>query len=148
MYKKISLAACLGIAFLATPVARADHEAQAVIVPTITGIVSGCIYGSFLKNNNWLAFLISNILIGRCKDRIFRQFDKAARESVESFNARRLASMFSLSCESKKDDAGIKRSTYVINIDDGKDTPVNRYIEMSDLDDWTTLVAALVTLAC
>src|SRR5579862_8107540 len=117
--KKIMMATCLGAALLTTPKALADYDAAAVVVPTMTGIASGCIYGSFLKQGQWLAFLASHILIGRCKDRIFRHFDKASRESA-SFNAKRLASMFSLSCESKKDDNGIKRSTYVINIDDGK----------------------------
>jgi hypothetical protein len=143
--KKIMMATCLGIALLATPAARADNDAQMIVVPTLTGIVSGCIYGEFVKNNQWLALLISNILIGRCKERIFRSLDKTSRESA-SFNAKRLAGMFSLSCESKKDEAGIKRSTYVINIDDGKDTP-NRYVEMSDLDDWVTLLTVLLTLA-
>lgn len=142
MYKKICL--IMSLTFLAASAAHAD--AQTIMVPTATGIVSGCIYGGFLKQGNWLAFLISNILIGRCKDRIFRSLDREARESA-SFNAKRLASMLSLSCESKKDEAGIKRSTYVINIDDGKDTQPNRYIEMSDLDDWVTLLAALLTLA-
>jgi|GEM_PF-2341192 hypothetical protein len=145
MYKKIIMAACLGIAMLAMQTMHADQDLQAVIVPTITGAVSGCIYGGFIKNNQWLALLVSNILIGRCKDRIFRHFDKASRGSVKSFNAKRLAAMLSLSCETKEDE--VKRSTYVINIDDSKDVEPNRYIEMSDLDDWSTLVATLVTLA-
>lgn len=144
--KKIIITACFGLAMLVTPTARADSDVPTIVVPTITGIVSGCIYGGFLKNGQLLPLLLSNILIGRCKDRIFRHFDKASRESV-SFNAKRLASMFSLSCETKKNDDGIKRSTYVINIDDGKDIAPNRYIEMSDLDDWVTLLTALMTLA-
>lgn len=143
--KKIIMAACLSVAMLATQ-ARADQDTQALVVPTATGIVSGYIYGSFIKEGNWLAYLISNILIGRCKDRIYRHFDKEARQSATR-NVEQLAAMLSLFSESKKDNDGIVRSTYVIHADDRNDTLPNRYAEMSDLDDLVTMLTVLLTLA-
>lgn len=144
---KIIVAVFLSISIFATPsAARAEYDAPDLMVPTTTGIVSGYIYGGLIKSNQWVALLLANVLISRCKDRIFRHFDRASREAVASLDAKQLASMLSLSCETKKEDNGVIRSTYAINIDDANKAPRNRYTEMSDLDDLITLLAALLTL--
>lgn len=142
--RKIIMTAFLG-ALLTTALALADQETNAVMVPAVTGILSGAIYGSNIKEGNWVALFLSSILIGRAKDRIFRHFDKESRQSAMR-KVEQLAAILSLTCESKKDNDGIMRSTYVVHVDDRKDAPLSRYAEMSDLDDLFTMLTVLLTM--
>lgn len=145
------MALACGLLMATMPAAHANaNNVQMVLVPSVTGLTSGYIYGSLIKSNKWLALVLSNLLISRCKDYIFKNFDtKHGANAKGSANDNGLLSGLSLTCESQTDNGGVQRLTYALNVrDDNKEDTENQYNKMSEYDDLVTIATVLVMLTC
>jgi len=138
-YKKSCMILAVGLLMMIAPAAHAVDDIERLAVPTVTGIVSGYIYG-LLAQRSLLALVLSNILMSRCKDRIFAHYDKNHNRHVP------IPTGLSVACESKTGNDGVERSTYIVNVGDNANAGISKYQEMSDFDDLVTLAVMLMTL--
>jgi len=139
---KSYMALSLGLLIMVAPTAHAI-EMEDMAVPAATGVLSGYMYGKFLKEGQWIAFLLSMIVSGQCKEYIFKSFDKKGADSY----SKRLASMLSVSCTAKKDKDGVTHSTYVFNVNgDTQDEAATRYSTMAEIDSLVSMVTALIKI--
>ena len=123
---------------ITTPALHAvPNDMELVVVPTATGILSGYIYGLLWNNGSVLGLILSNILISRCKGRIFASFDK-------NHQATATGAGLSVTCEAVS--SATQKATYIINIGDENNDKTTKYSAMSDFDDLVTMATMLAMI--
>jgi hypothetical protein len=137
-YKKSYAVLILSFLILTTPAAHAiPKDMELVVVPTATGLLSGCIYGMIWNQGSILGLILSNLLIGRCKDRIFKNFDK-------NYQVKAAGTGLSVTCEAVP--SANQKATYIINIGEEYNDKTTKYSAMSDFDDLVTMATMLAMI--